>query len=340
MKRWLLGFFAVTSLTAQQPTYSPQLINQELSQADKDLARAQKMFNPWYTGPILAGSASMLPPGLINIQPYFFVQDNYAAYNNRRKSIDQPDIWQVNPNFVLQTGITSWLDIAATPSFFSNNQHSQWATNFGDLPVLLGFKIADEGVNIPKMKVTINETFPTGNYQYLDGAKQGLDATGSGSYITGFSFRMSKHLFVKTVHPVAARMVLTYNIPSTVHVHSFNTYGGGVGTNGKVRPGNSFNADVGLEWSINQKWAVATDIVYQTNNRTKFNGTPGINPLTGLENKIGSGSSDFLQIAPGIEYNWNDSLGIIGGAWFTVYGRNASNFVNYVLSICYTFSVK
>jgi hypothetical protein len=340
MKKWILGLLAINYLAAAEPQYPVTQIDQDLSQANRDLARAEKMFNPWYTGPILAGSASMLPPGLINFQPYFFVQDNYAAYNANRHSVNQPDTWQINPNFVLQTGITSWMDIATTPVFFSNNQHSNWSTHFGDLPVILGFKIASEGVYMPKMKASINETFPTGKYQNLDPKKGGIDATGSGSYVTGFSFRMSKLLFVTTQHPVAARMVLTYNVPSTVNVHDYNAYGGGTGTKGKVRPGNSFNADVGLEWSLNQRWALATDLVYQTTNRSKFSGTPGTNPTTGLPNKVGSGSSDYLQVAPAIEYNWNDSIGIIGGAWFTVYGRNTSNFVNYVLSVTYTFSVK
>jgi hypothetical protein len=232
------------------------------------------------------------------------------------------------------------MDIAAIPQFFSNNEHSNWSTGFGDMLVQLGFKICSEGPIRPKMKFAINETFPTGNYQHLNPAKGGIDSTGGGSYVTGISFRMSKLLFITTPHPLATRVVLTYNIPSTVHVHGYNSYGGGVGTSGKVRPGNSFNADLGLELSLTQRWVVATDIVYQTSNVNKFHGKAGVDPATGLPAIVGSGSSDFLQIAPGLEYNWNDSLGVIGGVWFTVYGRNTANFINYVLSVCYTFSVK
>ncbi len=343
MKKIAFTLVALTNLAfaaPPPPEYSQQEISQELTVANRDLAAAQKMFNPWYTGPILAGSASMLPPGMINIQPYLFFQDNYGVYDRNRHTVDVADLWEINPNFVLQTGITSWMDIAATPLFTSNNRGSEWFTGFGDLPVLLGFKITDEGRYMPKMKFTINETFPTGKYQYLRAWKKGTDAIGGGSFVTGFSYRMSKTLFWWTAHPVASRVVMTYNIPSTVHVHGLNSYGGGEGTDGKVRPGNSFNTDVGLELSINQHWVLATDIVYQTTNKTTFSGNPGTDPVTGLPNPIGNGSSDYLQIAPALEYNFNDSLGIIAGAWFTVYGRNTSEFVNYVLSVTYSFSVK
>ena len=343
MKKLLFGIVALTnSLIGQQeePFYPPEEIAGELSHANEDLARAQKMFNPWYTGPILAGSASMMPPGLVNIQPYFFNQDNFATYNNKRKSVDHADFWQINPNLVIVTGITSWMDISLVPNFSSNNIHSIWHTGFSDLPISLGFKICDEGVYRPKMKFQLNESFPTGKYQHLSASKEGTDAMGSGSYITGLSFRASKILFWWTQHPLATRLVMTYNIPSTVHVEGLNSYGGGHGTSGRVRPGNSFNTDIGLEWSLSQKWVIATDLVYQTTNRTKFSGKKGINPKTGLQNPIAGPSSDYLQIAPAIEYNYNENLGFIGGAWFTVYGRNTSHFINYVLSVSYTFSVK
>jgi hypothetical protein len=324
----------------QPPPYQPAEISQELSIANKNLAEAQKMFNPWYTGPILAGSASMLSPGNINIQTYLFSQDNHAVYNTQRNSTKVPHVWEISPNVSIQAGLTPWMDIAASPIFTSNNRGSHWYTGFGDLPIQLGFKVTNEGRYMPKMKVAISETFPTGKYQHLHATKQGTDAIGGGSYVTGLSYRLSKIFFWWTAHPVASRVVLTYNIPATVHVQGLNSYGGGEGTNGKVRPGHSFNTDVGLELSLNERWVFATDIVYQTTNRTTFRGSTGIDPLTGLPHSIGAGSSDYLQIAPALEYNWNNSLGVIAGAWFTVYGRNTPNFINYVLSLTYSFSVK
>lgn len=350
MNLWILATLMLTSTlfgaevtletSELSPIESPAEIRQELNQANADLASAQKMFNPWYTGPIIAGSASMTPVGSIIFQPYLFLVDDYATFNHHRRSIDHPSIWQFNPNFVLQTGLTSWMDISVTPQFFTNHIHSQWSTHFGDLPVQIGFKICDEGRYLPKMKVAIGELFPTGPYQRLKAKKEGIDATGGGSFVTSFSYRASKVLFWWTDHPIATRMVLSYNIPSTVKVHGLNVYGGGVGTKGKVRPGNSFNADLGIEYSFNQKWVIATDLVYQTNNRTKFNGQTGINPTTGEPNVVGSGSSDYLQVAPALEYNLNENLGIIGGVWVPVYGRNSSNFITYVLSVSYLFSVK
>ena len=133
--------------------------------------------------------------------------------------------------------------------------------------------------------------------------------------------------------------MLQYNVPSTVRVEGLNAYGGGYGTKGKVRPGNNFVADLGLEWSLTQNWALATDVFYQTSARTKFNGDPGIDPSTGKTATVGGGSSYTFQLSPSIEYNWSDSLAAIGGIWFSPYGRNSGNFITYTFSIYYAFGV-
>lgn len=336
----LLGAFVLGSTLFGQNFVPPETIEAETSKALSDIKKAQKLFNPWYTGPIIAASASMMPPGMINIQPYLFAADNYAAFNKDRHSVNQPNLWQINPQLPIQTGITSWLDCAVSPQMFSNNKHSHWYTGFGDLYCNIGIKLCDEGVRRFKMKISINETFPTGKYQNLNPKNAGTDAIGGGSFVTGFSFRASKVFFWWMTHPLAVRTVLIYNIPTTVHVKGYNTYGGGHGTKGKVRPGNSFTADLGLELSLNQKWVLATDIVYQLNNITKFHGTKGIDPATGKPNEVGAPSSDSLSLAPALEYNYNENLGFIGGVWFTVWGRNTANFINYVLSVTYVFSVK
>jgi hypothetical protein len=337
MKFWILGFLTLTSVMAEEKFVPPEQIKEEVNQAQIDVERAQKMFNPWFTGPIIAGSASMMPPGVGMFQPYFYTIDNYGIFDKDRHTVSQPDLWQVSPQFVFQTGITSWMDIFAAPQLFINNRHSQWYTGFADLPIGLGFKVCDEGVYYPKMKIQLSETFPTGKYQNLNPKKAGADAIGAGSYQTGFSFRMSKILFWWTPHPVAVRAVTTYTVPTTVHVNGYNAYGGGVGTHGKVRPGNNFNADLGIEFSINQRWVLANDFVYQFNDKTKFSGTKGIDPATGLPNVVGLPSSDVLQLAPAIEYNFNENLGILAGVWFTVWGRNTSNFIDYVFSLCWVF---
>ena len=145
-----------------------------------------------------------------------------------------------------------------------------------------------------------------------------------------------KLLLWDTLHPLNTRLALGYTIYTPVHVKNFNTYGGGFKTRGVVFPGNAFNADLGLELSISQRWVIALDSVYTFTNRTHFHGNPGMTS-SGTKASVGKGYSDQLSFAPAIEYNFSDKMGLIGGAWFSVYGRNSSNFVSGILSGYFKF---
>jgi len=320
------------------PHETPEQIQHELDDAETQYKHALEMFNPWYAGPLLTGSASMMPPGMANIQPYLFVTDNFAVYDKARNVVNVPDLWNINPQFIIQTGITSWCDIAATVQTTTNSRHSSQSTFFGDSTISLGFQLLKQGLWVPGVKLGINETFPTGRYQNLKASRNGTDSTGGGSYVTGIALKFGKLVFWSYKHPMNLRLTMTYNVPTTVHVHGLNSYGGGIGTNGKVRPGNNFNASLGIEYSFTQRWVLANDLVYQVGARTKFNGKLGTNP-DGTPAAVGGNSNDQLSIAPAIEYNPTPNLGILGGAWVTVYGRNASDFVSGIISVTYTFNI-
>ncbi len=335
MKKWFLKVLALTSILIAEER-SPEQIQQELNEAETQFAHAKEMFNPWYAGPLLTGSASMMPPGQGNIQPFLFVTDNYAIYDSNRNVVDVPDLWNINPQVLVQAGITSWLDLTALVQTQTNSKHSTQSTFIGDTSLFGGIKILEQGLWVPGIKIGINETFPSGRYQNLKPNRQGTDSTGGGSYVTGFSLKFSKLLFWSYKHPMNLRLTMTYNVPTTVHVHGLNAYGGGAGTNGKVRPGNNFNASFGAEYSFTQRWVFATDLVYITAARTTFNGTRGTNP-DGTPAVVGSGSGDQISLAPAIEYNPSPTLGFLAGVWFSVYGRNNPDFISGIISVTYGF---
>jgi len=345
MLRFFSLFFLITSLFADEnispaPVKSAQEVQQELNTAEADFRHALTLFNPWYSGPVVAGSPSMVPPKTISLQPYFYAIDNYGFFNSKHEARHTPHpLWQFQLQPVTQTGITDWMDIALSPTVTYNVRNENGHTYAGttDLPLILGFNLLSQGIWVPAIKFTVGESFPIGKYQHLSVEKAGTDSTGSGSWMTTFSLRIGKLLFWWTRHPFNTRLYLGYTIPTTVHVRSLNTYGGGYGTDGKVRPGNNFTADLGLEWSLTQRWVLATDVIYSVSGRTKFVGDPGVDPSSGAAASVGSGSSYSFQLAPAIEYNWNDSLSMIGGIWFTPYGRNSGRFINYNISVSWTY---
>lgn len=313
---------------------TPDEIELELNQAEIQFTRAEQMFNPWYTGPLITPSASMMPPGSANIQPYLFYTDNYAQFNSNRKSVSfESNLQQLNPQFIIQTGITNTTDLAVGFSGVANWQNGQSGGGFNDITATIGFSILRESRYVPKIKFTIQETFPTGNYQNLNTNGLGLSATGQGAFQTQFGLSLGKLFFWTTSHPLNTRLFFGYKTPNdSVEVHNFNAYGGGYGTYGHVRIGNAFKADLGLELSLTERWVAAIDIVYTAQGKTSFYGFRGVSS-EGAPASVGSGYSDNLSLAPAFEYNWNENLGIVAGGWFSVYGRNSLNFGSAVFSV-------
>lgn len=317
---------------------SPEEIGEELAIAEKQFNDALEIFNPWYTGPLITPGASMMPVGQANTQPYLFFTDTYASFNQDRKSVSRPNsLLQLKGTLNLQTGITPNFDLNlnfATGTVNWQNGHS--SGGYGDTSIVAGLLIYKQTRYVPQMKFTITQTFPTGKYKNLNTNGLGLDATGGGAYSTQFGLIISKVLFWNTKHPMNMRLFTGYQLSTPVTVKNFNAYGGGFGTSGRIHPGTSFSIDFGYEYSINQNWVLATDIVYSLTNRTKFNGTAGT-LADGTSATVGSGYSDNLSLSPAIEYNFTENLGIIAGAWFSVYGRNSGNFASGIFSVTYTF---
>ncbi len=48
-------------------------------------------------------------------------------------------------------------------------------------------------------------------------------------------------------------------------------------------------------------------------------------------------SSEQWSLAPAIEYDWSTHFGVISGVWFTVAGRNAPAFANWVTAANFYF---
>lgn len=328
--------FSFQAQAAVYPPPPPEVIQGELDQAEKDFYEARKMFNPWYAGPLITGSAHTLDPGLLNIQPYLYVIDNYRKYNGHRDTISIPDLVVVNPQVYIQTGIVKGVDFTLGLQGVWQKQMGISAGGYGDTIASLGIAIIQESAYIPAVKIGLTELFPTGKYQNLDPAKNGLDAIGEGSYQTTITLNIGKVVWWIMTHPMALRLSLNYKLPSKVHVENFNAYGGGYGTNGTVRPSKLFQGDIGIEYSFTQKWVIATDIVYNYFGQTRFSGIQGTTAAGTPASNV-SPAGDQLSLAPALEYNPAPYMGVLGGVWFSVYGRNALDFISAVISYYQVF---
>lgn len=299
------------------------------------LNEEKKMFEPWFTGPLLAGSAHTVPAGHMLWEPYLFATESLGIYDSHWKAKNINRSFSVEPLLLFICGINSFMDLQITPSLMSNFQQGSHDTRFNDLPVALGFQVLHDKLNgwEPDLRLLLREIFPTGHYNHLNPQKHGTDSTGLGSFQTGVGLNFQK-LFILDVNLLRLRLNLNYVIPSTVHVKGFNSFGGGYGTRGKVKPGQTFSSIFAIEYMFSQHFVAALDVQYLFFGKNDFSGYTGFN-AKGQKNSVGGPASHQFNLAPALEYNFNANVGLIFGTWFSVAGKNSNRFVSGVVALNY-----
>lgn len=287
---------------------------------------------PWFTGTLLSARGRTLDQGHIVVEPYFYFTRYGGLYN---------DNWRlqsatVSHTIIQQTyfiyGLTSWMDVEIAPQWLKNSSDGESFSGFGDFPLQLGFQAlrGDPDSWLPDVRLWIQEVFPTGRYNDLPPI--GLGGTGGGSFATTLGIGVQKAIWLGGDHVFRYRVNATYGFHSSVTVHGFNTYGGGFGTVGRVDPGSVTTLTVAGEYSLTRHLVIALDIGFQTINATRFSGTAGIGK-DGEPATVGTGYSNLLTIAPAVEYNFNQHVGLIAGPWFSLRGRNVSEFFGVVAAL-------
>lgn len=295
---------------------------------------------PWLTGPLIVPSGTAYTWGEMYLEPYIYATTNTGMYNSRWHVVETPNFFSLSGQVFSYFGLTSFMDFAIIPQFFYQTTKGKHSVKFADLP--LGFDIQflnqTPGAVYPGIKLSIREIFPTGNYQRLNPKKLETDLTGLGSYSTQLGlilyqvYHLGGYVFLSTYYSAS------YTIATPIHVHGFNAYGGGYGTNGKVFGGNSFQGIISFELAITRNWAFAIDNVYTHTDIVHFQGTPGTTTKGGTTAAtVGLPSSEQLSFAPAIEYNWSADLGLIAGCWFTAAGRNSTQFRSGIVALSYAY---
>jgi len=294
---------------------------------DNDLPKTVE--EPWLTGPLLTASPHVVPVGHFNLEPYLFVNNDIGYLNNhwhlqRFSNVSS----NINFQFFAQIGLTPWMDMSIIPQFFYNYKEMESSWRFGDFLMGLDFQLSPGNYKkrIPSVKFTINELFPTGQYQHLKASNLGTDSSGGGSFATTFQMVFGHHMHFYSVHFLAARLSAAAILFSQVSVHGINSYGGDSSTVGRVFPGTAFPVLLGLEYTMTQNWALALDVASTFTCKSRFKGTT-IAP-------VGTNTWSYsLSFAPAIEFNYTVNVGLIAGVWVTAFGRNTPNFINYVIAL-------
>jgi len=296
--------------------------------------RQTQPVDPLFTGTLLSTRGRTLDQGHVVVEPYFYFTRYGGLYN---------DNWRLQSATVSRTiiqqiyfiyGLTSRMDVEIAPQWLENSSEGESFSGFGDFPLQLGFQALKGGPDswLPDVRVWVQEIFPTGRANNLSPSTTGLGGTGGGSFATTLGIGVQKAIWLGGDHVFRYRVNATYGFHSPVTVRGFNTYGGGFGTEGRVDPGSVTTLTVAGEYSLTRYLVLAFDIGFQTVNATRFSGTTGVG-ANGEQAIVGRGYGNLLTIAPAVEYHFNQHVGFIAGPWFSLRGRNTSEFFGVVAAL-------
>ena len=294
----------------------------------------------YFTGPLLAPSSLTNPKGVVSWQPYLYVINSYGKFDNSWKRHNTPDTWVVSPRLDLTYGLSSFMDFECTPGFTYSMKQGASSVRINDTPIFLSFQAlrGKKGTWIPDLRISLKHIFPTGQYEKLNPKKNGTDGTGKGSYQTGLNFNFQKVFTLSNEHYFRLRWSIQWLfLFSHPHIKGLSTYRGSPNTKGKAYPGQDFTIYLSGEYTISKRWGFAFDTEYSLHLKERFSGDRGGTTVLGEKAHVGHPIRQQISFAPALEYHFNETVGVIGGVWFSLAGQNTPQFLSGVLSVLISY---
>ncbi|MFT8541820.1 MAG: transporter [Acetobacter sp.] len=276
----------------------------------------------WYTGSLVSPSGAMTQKGMIAWEPYMTYSQPVGQFNSNGVSQPLHPRQKTVSNFTLyKYAITDAISIQLTPVIeyrWKKGNNTSSGLKFGDLPVDLMWRYVDADPKryIPALSVFAGMAMPTGDYNRLGRAQDGV---GAGTYTFRLALTEQSTYTLPGQHELRLRVWSTFRrAVTTAHLHDVTSYGTSAGFKGRAQPGMYGESGFSLEFGINQKWVLALDLARDWSNGSHLRGTTA----TGKKvDTVASPSGDWL-IAPAIEYSWSPRFGIIAGVSTYFAGHN------------------
>jgi hypothetical protein len=306
-------------------------------EAAADVTR-QSRDDAWWTGPLLAPNASTFPAGHALIESYVFDVNSNGQFDTSGHHAPASGGHELGSLTYLIYGLTDRVSVGLLPRFFFDEPAgaaNSSSPGVGDLgaQVQVGLTSFHEGSLVPATALVLGETFPTGRYDSLVNPADGF---GAGVYTTSFSWYSQDYLWLPNGRILRVRLDLTYAISTSASLRDQSVYATPDGFRGRAWPGDSFTADAAAEYSLTRNWVLASDLVWVHNASTRLAGSePAAGGSAFVDTQ--SGSSEYLAVAPAVEYNFSSRVGIIFGARIFVAGRNTGSSVTTAAAINMVF---
>jgi hypothetical protein len=303
-------------------------------------AARESLQDAWWTGPLLAPNASAFPHGHMLVEPYVYDDITTGRYDSGGTHRPAPNEHDLGSLTYVIYALTDRLAVGLLPRLGYNEPAgapSSTSPSVGDFGAQLQYSLTSfqEGSLLPATAVLVGETFPTGRYDRLQRASDGF---GAGAYTTSLAWYSQDYLWMPNGRILRVRLDLTYTISSAASVEDASVYGTSAGFRGRAYPGDGASADAAAEYSLTRNWVLAIDLIWSHSASTRISGS---DLATGSVSRgfvnMQSGSSEYLAVAPAVEFNWSARMGVILGARIFVAGRNTTASITPVTAINMVF---
>jgi len=284
----------------------------------------QALDDAWWTGPMLANSAETLPTGHMLIEPYVYdvTSKGSDAFGSRA--------------YVLY-GLTDRLTAGLIPivgyNRVSNGPNSS-GIGLGDQIVQAQYRLTrfHEGSWLPTLAVQLQESLPTGRYDKLARASDGM---GGGAWATTLGLNAQSYFWMPNGRLLRVRLNLTRTFNGDADVTGASVYGTAPGFRGTARPGDAFYLGTSFEYSFTRRWVLALDLFRSHGAATRVDGSTDPVAALPVPVHLQAGPSDAYGYAPAVEYSWTPNLGVLLGARVIVGGHNATRSLTPAIAINY-----
>jgi hypothetical protein len=259
----------------------------------------QAMEDAWWTGPMLAAGAGTMPKGHWLVEPYLF--------DVRSKDSDS-----LGSLTYINYGLTDRLTVGAIPTFFYgivDDAPNSSGVRWGDLQLQAQYGLTKfrKGSWVPTTSLVVQQTFPTGKHDRLDG--RGADGFGGGAYATTLGYYAQTYWWAPSGRIARFRLNTTATLPGATDVRDDSVYGTPVGFRGRAKPGATWSVNGAVEYSVTRNWVLAMDVLYRHDEPTKVSGVGPAGELV----RYDTGVHDSFAVAPAVEYNFSPTVGVLLG---------------------------
>jgi len=276
-----------------------------------------------FTGPLVSSSPP-LGKGELNIEPYLINTQTVGYYDSEghRRDVDgSADDWQVS--VPIQYGATDRLSLGITlNAAYARGVNSQRHLTAGDTRLSASWLLAQgSGKHRSKLTISARQNVTTGQHDRLE-LRRVPGTTGSGTDSTTLALDGQAYFLPRS--NLRGRAGIAWRLPGAdAGLHGQSGYSTRAGFEGNAELGDGVAANVGVEYSINRHWAMASDLVYEYEDTTRVRGHDGLGAVD-----LTLPSSWRVSIAPAAEYHWSDNAGVILGALVSLDGRNSAAIVS------------